>query len=139
MLANMIRLIQALNAVGGKWSIENPAQSFLWKTPQVQSLFDDSLVHSVRFQQCMFGLAPLDDPLKRLRKDTLIVTSVSSLSGLARSCDRTHAHGSCIGSGVVNGKRFSRAKKAGAYPIDLCRLWAKLVGREFLHAARFEA
>ena len=95
---------------GGKFSIENPLSSFLWKYPPVDQL--SSICVDVDLDQCEYGLrpphhrrAPCSD--LRIKKPTRLRTSLHSLSALSVKCRGNHAHWRCLGS--VRDDRAARA------------------------------
>ena len=116
-----------LHRKGGHFSIENPKGSYAWGYAPLSHLL--AVGFYVDFDQCMYGLVPphlvKDNPTNlRIKKPTRILTNMTSLRTLERTCDKTHKHFECMGSVLVNGKRVSVAASAGRYPPRLCSRWA---------------
>ena len=127
----MCELCWLQNISGGKFSIENPLSSFLWKYPPVDQL--SSICVDIDLDQCEYGLrpphrrrAPYSD--LRIKKPTRLRTSLHSLSALSVKCRGNHAHWRCLGSvRDDSGRTVSVAKAAGHYPDQLCQRWAEIV------------
>ena len=126
----VVRACRLLLSMGGYFSIENPAYSYLWDYQPMQDLLSDPSCFDVFFHQCMWGLQP-PAPKKNefLKKATKLRTNLSTLTSLARVCDGNHEHCWVLGSRVEHGVRISVAKAAGAYPADLCAAWARATER----------
>ena len=127
----MHELILAAIDAGVDWSIENPQNSFWWKTLQVLDICCRVTSYAVTFDQCMYMLRPPDyvkgGPDVRTRKSTTLLTSVSSLRDLEVRCDHKHSHITALGSCSTNCKTVKRAQAAGVYPTRLCRKWSQLI------------
>ena len=121
------RCVRALVRRGCFFSIENPVTSTLWHFEPIRSIFKLQNVIFVRWHMCEYGAG--------YKKGTGLLTNVSALSGLHRSCQGGHSHQQLRGTERVieNGKWVSRnrTRGAGAYPTELCNLWASLVQRFF--------
>ena len=63
----------------------------------------------------------------RYKKPTRVIGNLPSLCLLARACDHSHTHQEVIGKVLHDNKWVSRSVLAGAYPNELCRVWASLV------------
>ena len=108
-------LVQLAARHGVRWSIENPAGSYLWLLPPIRDLDGGS-----RFEldMCRFG-----SPHK---KPTALLSS-ADLSAIALQCDqatRAHVHEPLVGKIRVNGKWVYKTKGAQVYPTALCQRWA---------------
>ena len=124
-----VRIIHTCIRCNVLWSIENPKHSFLFLMPSMRRLLSCRSVHSVMFDQCMYGLC--DPTSKQLyQKSTRILTNCRGLSQLAKLCDRTHVHEQVVGKTLVGCKWISRSVLAGSYPVLLCKEWAKFVCQE---------
>ncbi len=130
-LAEMGRLLMVFIECNIHFTIENPHDSLLWHTDEIQSLRLVEGCSEVVLDQCMFKLRPPEwragqDDI-RIRKRTRILGTLKGLESLRRVCDGSHIHGEAWGHVRVNGKRVSRATAAGAYPGNLCGSFASLI------------
>ena len=123
-------LALALARAGGHFMIENPFDTYLWKSCWLLELLDAVAVYDVVLCQCAYGLqlpgaAPNCYCLKRTR-----FWASFNVSSLARGCpgkSATHMHEHAQGSRKVNGVQVKLAAAAGAYPKELCDCIAGLV------------
>lgn len=103
--------------VGIPFFIEQSRGSKAWIWKETQLLLNSPSVRLFHFDWCQYG----DD--ERLgppnMKPTRVAGSGGWLESLVRTCNRRHAHGALL--------RGSRAKLAGAYPHEFCRLFAEAV------------
>ena len=118
-----VRCIRILLRVGGYFSIENPLTSRIWDFEPIRALFRHREALFVRWDMCCYNTC--------YKKPTGLLTNMTSLSGLARLCDRGRQHIQLRGSESrrVGGemKRGTMASFAGEYPMSLCTTWASLV------------
>ncbi len=125
------RLIKVLTECHVPWTLENPIDSYIWQTVELRRAQQIPGCEEAVFDQCMYKLRPPDwKMLKddvRVRKRTRIIGTLPGLSSLSKRCDGNHVHAQAMGHCRVGGKRISRAKAAGAYPVLLCNCIAKLV------------
>ena len=126
-----LRDCRALISVGGFFSIENPAGSYLFGYCEIAQLSSLCTCYLVKFAQCAFGLKfPDSKPNEFCRKNTYVLSNMKELRELSRKCpgiSRRHKHAHAWGSVKVKGKVRNRASLAGAYPPELCRCWAPCV------------
>ena len=120
-----LELIDCCIAVGIHWTLENPASSLLFLMPGVKTLLQKRLTMCVVFDQCEYGLL---DPIshKRYKKATRVMGSFP-LDSLMVRCSRTHDHEPVVGTVKVGNTWMHRSKLAGAYPAQLCSVWAKAI------------
>ena len=126
------RLLEVLSELRIPATLENPDSSTIWDTREMTVLSEHGDASIAKLDQCMLQLRPpewtatcSDDV--RVMKPTRIVGTVDNLESLSCKCDRKHKHCHALGFARVNGRRVSRAKAAGAYPIALARRLAKLL------------
>ena len=104
------------------WSIENPAASLLWATPEWRELLEDFAPCKVIVDYCQYG--------EEWRKRTHIYTWSSEhpnfLKSLRAMCDGGHAHKLLSGWNQDHGNSVP-CKGSAVYPEALCRKWATLV------------
>ena len=130
-LSESWRLMQVFLRLGIPFTVENPVDSLLWRSAEMQALKLNDNVSDVVLDQCMFSLRPPDwspghkEDL-RVRKRTRVVGTVKNLVSIKRMCDKQHEHCEAIGSVRVHNKTVSRTKAAGVYPPTLCRKLAEL-------------
>lgn len=101
------------------WTIENPRSSRIGEFPDIAALqsFPDVIV--VNFEKCRYG--------QRFKKPTTILTNLSGLKSLERSCcHRRHDEILCGRVKVQDGWK-NRTELAGAYPSELCTTWSEIV------------
>ena len=129
-------LILALLAVGGFFSVENPADSLLWASCYMEEVRRCCDWSFVVFDQCRFGLRPPGAGLHDFtRKRTGFFTNLVGATILERSCCGTHArhhHVHAWGSVKVRGVTVNRAQAAGAYPPSLCAAIANVVWHNYM-------
>lgn len=115
--------IQLLLRCDGYFSLENPLTSKLWQFPLIEPLFRLKRCIFIRWDMCMYG-APH-------KKPTALLTNLGALAVLGRQCDHSHQHIQLRGSEtvLVDGKTTtqSKTKRAGEYPLELCKAWAQVV------------
>jgi len=125
------RLIKVLTECHVPWTLENPIDSYIWQTVEMRRAQQIPGCEEAVFDQCMYKLRPPDwKMLKddvRVRKRTRIIGTLPGLSSLSKRCDGNRVHAQAMGHCRVGGKRISRAKAAGAYPVLLCNCIARLV------------
>ena len=113
-----VEVIRACDSVRVGWSLENPANSGLWRFPPISRMLDDPDNHTVIFQSCCFGDA--------FRRNIMILTSVAILARRLKGCkcphQAGHRHAGPSGLGD-SGRPFP----AGQYPDALCRVWAAAI------------
>ncbi len=136
----LARVVSALIEHKVPFTVENPVDSVLWHTSELQHILSLENVDSVVLDQCMYYLRPPDWSIdwqtdSRVRKRTRLVGSVHGLASLKRMCDCGHQHVEALGHVKIGGKRVSRSKAAGAYPVALCKSLAKLFARHIFGAA----
>ena len=123
--------MQVFLRFGIPFTVENPVDSLLWRSAEMQALKLNDNVSDVVLDQCMFSLRPPDwspghKQDLRVRKRTRVVGTVANLVSIKRMCDKQHEHCEAIESVRVHGKTVSRTKAAGVYPPTLCRKLAEL-------------
>ena len=99
---------------GRKFVFEHPSTSKAWRLPSLIKLSELENLHSVDFDQCMFGQTVVgDNGVQGLaKKRTRIFTNSAIIDRLLdRQCSRDHEH-----AHLMNG----RAAKAAAYPTAMC-------------------
>ena len=128
LLAHSILIIDACTTHNMKWTLENPARSFMFQMPRVCRLLRQSSVYSVLLDQCMFGLC---DPGSGLpyKKPTRIIWNFPEVLQLPTRCNKLHKHEQVIGKVRADGSWISRSALAGAYPAQLCARLIPLVLR----------
>ena len=132
LLDRVLVMIDAIEELGGFWTIENPASSYLWLEASVAALCKRPGTITVRFDQCAYGLQGIDADGTFVKKPTQIIGNLELLENLERSCPKNHVHTHCLGWRTIKGKRVSRAAEAGRYPNPLCRRWAGIVAGALL-------
>ena len=115
------------------FSIENPADSYLFLYEPIVRLLQDPRTQLITFDQCAYGLRPPGASMFEFtRKRTSLLTSMPELHALQRACPgltTNHIHVHAWGSVKVDGVSYSRARAAGAYPLQLCTAWAQCICR----------
>ena len=119
--------VTELSKAGVAWSIENPANSYMWSTEAfiwLRSLADAGKFSfkSVLFDSCMHGG-------ERPKATTFWVSSELDFSSLALKCDNSHAH-KPWGLTQEPGYIFATAAERN-YPHLLCQRIAKIVAKRF--------
>ena len=120
------------------FSIENPADSYLFETREMMELSRVTQSVYIRFDQCCYGLNFADSTKYQFcKKPTCVLTNASSLRQLSRACPGTspahghvHAWGAMKASDVPKGMPLKRAAAAGAYPPALCKTWARSIRQQ---------
>ena len=126
-LSRTLQLIGVIDKVGGYWSIENPANSYVWLMTDVVSLSHATLVSKIRFDQCGYGLQfPSCSANERVLKPTVVMSNLCLLDGLHRLCSRDHTHAHAIDGEHTHEGYRKRSVLAGRYPVPLCGRWANL-------------
>ena len=121
-----IKLCQLMHVLG---TVENPASSALFKwSPFVQACYQLGAA-LVYYDKCRFGTPWL--------KPTCIVGTLPGLRALALPCNGCQRHLHLRGKveDADTGKQVWLTTLAGAYPPELCRLWAKIIGAAAPHDA----
>ena len=132
LLDRVLIMIGAIEKLGGFWTIENPASSYLWLEDSVAALCRRPGTVTVRFDQCAYGLKGIDADGTFVKKPTQIIGNLELLENLERNCPKNHVHTHCLGWRTIKGKRVSRAAEAGRYPNPLCRRWAGIIAGALL-------
>ena len=105
-----------------KWSLENPRFSRLFEVPVLATSLRDSFVVDLDF--CRYG--------EPYRKATRIHTNNPDLLTLKKGCNHKKHDIVLRGSEriIENGKKISvpKTKNAGAYPYELVKVWAQILG-----------
>ena len=105
-----------------KWSLENPRFSRLFEVPVLATSLRDSFVVDLDF--CRYG--------EPYRKATRIHTNNPDLLTLKKGCNHKKHDIVLRGSEriIENGKKISvpKTKNAGAYPYELVKVWAQIIG-----------
>ena len=104
-----------------RWSIENPATSFIWKMPKLKEVWDKIGPSEVTFDMCRFGS-------KHLKPTT--IWSSFCLKELDLKCDkavRPHTHEPLQGTIMIEGRKVFKTRLAQVYPARLCEVWARQV------------
>ena len=110
------RFIQFLHSRGVHWTIENPANSWLWELPEMS--FALAHGHFVKLHACAYG--------GERKKNTAFLCSSSHLCALEKFCDGSHPHKGW-GYDFEKGE-FNTAKEA-EYPRALCEQYAVILER----------
>ena len=117
----MAKLCRTQQRAGGFWSIENPANSFMWMFPPVAALNKLPDVHFVVGDQCCFG--------GTYRKPTGWLTNAPFLKVLSQTCPGVPLHvkhpsleGRVIGP---DGVEVWLTELAAEYPQGLCESLAE--------------
>ena len=78
MLRTYLQLLCVCEEVGTFWSIENPASSRLWKTPEIHRLDSRPGTETAIVDQCSFGL---NDPAREAsyKKRTIFLGTLPDL------------------------------------------------------------
>ena len=103
------------------------------KVPEMEHLIEQNIASKIDFDQCAYGLRPLqapgtEDNNDRVKKPTSILTNMpKAFEYLHRTCDGTHRHEHAIGAVRLEGRWQKRAHAAGTYPPALCRQLVRLV------------
>ncbi len=121
----MVSLCWLCFATGTHFSIENPRTSYLWHLVELKALGGHTVV--VDFDQCAYGLCLPRHESRPIKKATRLLTIVLELSTLARYCTKDHEHTRCMGSFKHEDRRVDVSEFGGAYPRELCRVWARAV------------
>ena len=110
------------------WSVENPANSLLWKFSSFPQLMAQAGVAFVQFAMCAYGSESL--------KPTALLTNIMSLRSLAKDCPGCASHVRLTGQEFdeVKQKWVHVTKRAQVYPAELCSAWAMAVGKAQLPA-----
>ena len=105
---------------GGFFTLENPASSMLWLTPEVTDLELRTGAVRVYHDMCQHG-----SPHK---KPTVFLSSHPAFLSLGRRCPGDHYHEPLEGltTDPDTGKEIFKTKLAQAYPRELCDLYAEL-------------
>jgi hypothetical protein len=129
-LKAVIYLCRLLHLHGCLFSIENPLSSFIWKTVyflQLVDLCNDNMFF-IDLHMCAFNLQlPGAEPYHYCRKATRIACNFYELKSIRRVCpglSQFHRHDHAMGSILIDGQRYSKAKAAGCYSVQLCAAWA---------------
>ena len=118
----MVKVIRIVARSGGWWSVENPANSYLWATRSVVKLFKLPEAAFYIGDQCMFG--------GQWRKPTGWLTTCEALSFLQVRCPGgvSHQHERLAGRVTLpSGEEVWKTELAAAYPEDLCVSIARAV------------
>ena len=103
-----IRLVRAALQSGTPWSLENPAGSLAWSTPELTSICQLPGVAVVDFDWCQFG--------RPWRKRTRLVGTLKNLSSLGRRCGGGHEHLVLQGNATdAQGRSVPRTALAAEY------------------------
>ena len=110
------RFVRFLHDKGVAWSIENPANSWLWELPEMSF----ALAHGyfVKLHACAYG--------GERKKNTAFLCSSSDFMALEKFCDGTHPHKEW--GYDYERKEFNTAKEA-EYPRALCEQYANILER----------
>ena len=126
-----VRLIEALVAAGGCFTMENPQTSCLWWSREMDQLSRLTPCKLVTFTQCAYDLRPpAAQAYEYFPKITSVFGNLNDLHVLERRCPGKrpcHSHVAACGSRKVRGKHVSLAKATGRYPPKLCASLAKVV------------
>ena len=127
----VVRLCFLLVQKGGHFTIENPANSFVWLYKSVAELMSRVRCFMSTFDQCQYGLKfEGTGAFDYCRKRTSVLASFSTIRMLDCKCpgvSQRHRHVHAWGSIRIHGKSFNKAALAGRYPDKLCSVWAAAV------------
>ena len=127
---NTVRIAQAAIELHIAVTIENPADSLMWKTSPFVKLFQDfSELHFVTFHNCAHG--------GTRDKLTSFATNVSWFQSLALKCDGQHTHAPWTPT-VVAGQVHYPTHTEAAYPETLCQRIASIVYQHVLQLGAVE-
>ena len=114
-----LQLARLAMQIGIPFFLEHPRGSKAWLLRETQQFLNVPGVSGWLFDWCQFHDEDRDGPPNR--KPTRVVGTGGWMHGMVRRCPGGHVHGAPL--------RGSRAKLAGAYPHEFCRLFARsLVG-----------
>ena len=127
----MCRLLGLVSRAGGWFTIENPGASYLWHLPCVRTLSESVDVYRVSIDQCQFGLGspPGCKPREIWKKHIVFLCSDPGFRVLGRKCCSKHVHTPIKGSLKHEGKSQGRSTLAAAYPVELCKHYARCIPR----------
>ncbi len=104
------------------FTLENPKSSRLWQFSPLAELMKDRRVGLLEWDMCQFG--------ENYKKSTCMLTNELGFQGLAVRCQGGHKHEHLQGTVRVKidgvWKVKNRTSVAGAYPMKLCRQWARI-------------
>ena len=125
-------VIETCNRYNIMWSLENPRSSRLFELPFLAELLQSKDVFRVELDYCEYG--------EPFMKPTSIFTNFPELVKLGRRC--THKKHSTVLRGSERVKvdnhwvTAPRTRRAGAYPLELVKLWAQIIRPVVSHANR---
>ena len=107
------------------WTIENPAGSMLWITPELKNLAAEQGSHRVEYDCCAFGC--------EYRKPSALLCSAAAFCTVSRTCPGTttvHRHLELTGKewNVHLKRMVYKTKRAQEYPWALCTAYAEAAG-----------
>ena len=129
LLRRTMILIDILEKSGNRWTLENPASSYLWHMPAMVKKLNHPSVTRVHIDQCSYGLRlrGVDGIVGPCKKPTFFAGTLEGLEQLERRCSCAVKHVHAAG-GVKTSKGWKRRSElAGHYPIKLCMAYAKLL------------
>lgn len=104
------------------FTLENPKTSRLWQFSPLAELMKDRRVGMLEWDMCQYG--------ESYKKSTCLMTNELGFQSLARRCQGGHKHVHLQGTTRVKidgvWKSKNRTSLAGAYPMKLCRQWARI-------------
>ena len=128
------RLCLLLHAAGALFSVENPANSFFWKSRWWLVLCERIHITYSRFCQCAYALQlPGCANNEYCKKDTIVAANFNSITQLDRKCpgiSAQHKHVHAWGAVRVDGRSLHRAACAGRDSRELCSAWADVIAIE---------
>ena len=109
-------------------SIENPADSWFFKPPQLEDRIFTGKLFFVRFDTCQCFPAGM-----RYKKPTRLLTNFPSLLQLSRGCDCEVHDVQLMDNVRTRTESCIQAHLAAEYPPMLCAEWARLVAQAISH------
>ena len=115
--------IPRLNELGVVWIVENPLNSYMWRTSYFRPLMDDMDTFEgavADMQMCMHGGG-------RPKRTRLFYRKLIDLSTMAIECDGSHVH---LPWGLTKEGVFATAEERN-YPVPFCKAIAKVCAETF--------
>ena len=101
LLRRTMILIDILEKSGNKWTLENPASSYLWHMPAMVKKLNSPSVTRVHIDQCSYGLKLRGENgvLGPCKKPTFFAGSLEGLEQLEKRCSCVVKHVHAVGGG----------------------------------------
>ena len=115
-----IRIIKCCLLRGVGFVLEHPVSSYAWKLPESRQILNHPNVSRILLHLCMFA----DSAETRTKKPTQLLTSISLLKELGKTCDGRHSHAPHL-CGIRAKQAAQYSRNFGDVVANILALWLR--------------